>query len=200
MFKLTDKLCVFLIVSFLFLSGCAGTKVAGTRVDLTPESEPEPWLELTRPDGMISIMDSLFGKGNWVRVDNLHNSLWRATAGATVRAVAKFSSAQSNVWFGPEELFTVSENFISLTDGAAVDIGREGVFSFLNKTGGQTWSSLAKDNSDARNHVVIFKITGQGNDNYAVGDYVIAWEDLGVEGDYDYNDLVLLLHNLEPVK
>ena len=44
--------------------------------------------------------------------------------------------------------------------------------------------------------MVTFRVTGLGpSANYSIGDYLIAFED---GTDMDYNDMVFLLHNVNP--
>jgi hypothetical protein len=194
MLKRHGMLCVILICGLIFLNGCAATKE-----NLTPGHER--WLDVNQPDGTLCILEYLFGADNWVRIDNAADSLWSAGPKAKIRAVAKYSAISQNLWADAQELCKFDgANFASLSSGPTANIVEAKTFRFINKSGGVDWSTLAGQNPDSRNHVVVFKITKHGGVNYSVGDYVIAWEDSGAAGDYDYNDFVVLLYNIKPVK
>jgi hypothetical protein len=194
MLKCHKMFCSILIFGLILLNGCAATKE-----NLVPGHER--WLDVNQPDGTLCILEYLFGADNWVRIDKASDSLWNAGSKAKVRVVAKYSAISQNLWTDTQELCKFAGvNFASLSSGPAANIQKAGAFRFINKSGGIDWSSLAGQNPDSRNHVIVFKITKHGGVNYAVGDYVIAWEDSGADGDYDYNDFVVLLHNINPVK
>jgi hypothetical protein len=192
------KILLVVIIACLVL-GVATSSYAA----LTPISYPtyynERWLDVNKPNGRLSVLEYLFGANNWARVDDTADSLWSAGSGADVRAVAKYAGYSQNIWAGSQDLFSVtSGNFASLTTGATAAITQTGTFRFLDKSGGIDWNSVFSDNPDLRDHMVTFRITNHGGVNYSVGDYVIAWEDLGRGGDYDYNDAVFRLHNVTP--
>jgi hypothetical protein len=194
MLKSQKMFCGILIFGLILLNGCAATKE-----NLAPGHER--WLDVNQPDGTPCILEYLFGADNWVRIDNAANSLWSAGSKAKIRAVAKYSAISQNLWTDTQELCKFDGvNFASLSGGPVANIGETKAFCFINKSGGIDWSTLSGQNPDSRNHVVVFKITKHGGVNYSVGDYVIAWEDSGAAGDYDYNDFVVLLHNIKPVK
>ena len=192
------KILLFVIFAYLVL-GLASSSYAA----LTPISYPtyynERWLDVNKPNGQLSVLEYLFGANNWTRVDDATDSLWSAGSEANVRAVAKYAAYSQNIWAGSENLFSVtSGNFASLTTGTTAAINQAGEFRFLDKSGGIDWSSIFGDNPDFRDHMVTFRITNHGGVNYSVGDYIIAWEDRGNGGDYDYNDMVFRLHNVSP--
>ncbi len=194
MLKFHRMFYAVLILGLIFLSGCAATKPS-----LVPDQER--WLEVNQPDGTLCIMEYLFGPDNWVRLDKAGDALWSTGSGAKVRVVAKYSAISQNLWADTQELCKFDGvNFSSLSSGPSAQIKDVKTFRLINKSGGVDWSSLASQNPDSRNHIIVFKITKHGGVNYSLGDYVIAWEDSGEAGDYDYNDFVVLLHNIQPVK
>jgi Domain of unknown function (DUF4114)/PEP-CTERM motif len=178
--------------------------VTSSYAALTPISYPtgynERWLNVNKPDGTLSVLDYLFGANNYVRIDDALDTMWATSSGADVRAVAKYAANSQNLWAGSQNLFSITgDNFASLTSGQNVNLNLPGEFNFLDNSGGVIWSSIPGANPDGLDHMVTFEITNHGGTNYSVGDYVIAWEDLGKGGDYDYNDMVFCLHNISPV-
>ena len=192
------KILLVVIIACLVLGAATSSYAALTPVSY-PTDYSERWLDANKPNGQLSILEYLFGADNWTRVDDTTDQSWYAGLGAEVRAVAKYAGYSQNIWAGSDDLFSItSSNFASLTTGATAAITQTGKFNFFNKSGGIDWSSISSANPDARDHMVTFKITNHGGTNYSIGDYVIAWEDRGRGGDYDYNDTVFRLHNVTP--
>lgn len=190
---------VMIVIMLALVFGVTTYAHATTTAISYPASYTERWLDVNKPSGTLSILEYLFGADNWARVDDDLDQLWSAVSGAGVRAVAKYAGNTQNLWAGAQDLFTISGgNFADLTTGATASISSSGSFKFYDISGGTTWSSIPTENIDGIDHMVTYKITNHGGTNYSVGDYVIAWEDAGRGGDYDYNDMVFRLHNVAP--
>jgi len=153
------------------------------------------------------ILDTLYGLGNLTRMDDSVDLIWGNTGIAHVLVVAKYSgydqtfgymAGQSGGTFVP--LVTVTGNgwfsgteitFTSDLSGADFRWGND-----PNGLGGTPglWSAREDENSDGRDHMVTWMITGNaGRPNNIVGAFVVGFEDLPRLGDADYNDLVVLV-------
>lgn len=138
------------------------------------------------------IMSSLYGLGNYTRVDDSADNVFSGWSGGT--AVAKYAGNTQNFGYfaGPSGGSFTSVMVVPPTAlGTWVSIPYMASFRFgLNSpnASGTFWNSNAAENPLGEDHMVTFDLTG----GVHAGDRVIAWEDrpLGV-ADRDYNDLVL---------
>jgi hypothetical protein len=78
-------------------------------------------------------------------------------------------------------------------------------FYFINQPGQVFYSDTSK-NTDAFDHLVAFQGTGDmvqlpnSNPNEWLNtEYILAWEDLYGGGDYDFNDMVIMVESIKPV-
>ena len=146
--------------------------------------------------GTGGILDTLYGLENLVEVSSALDQLWTNTG--TLRASAKGKWADYDQTFGYlsgdqgdafRSLFTVEgDGYLSWPHGWAGESRTGEQFRFaLDPRGAPRWSSAVDDNSDGVDHLRTFEIT-MGE---SAGHYVLAWEDLPLGGDADYQDLVV---------
>jgi len=164
----------------------------------------------SEPDliGVGGILDSEFGLGNLLRIDDEHDQFWTVTGSeVSVTVVAKYAGFSQDFGF-----INTSNNFTSLlyvphmeaqsNTFTAFDSGSPFRFG-LDPSGSPLLSSAAADNDycdgfhclNHYDHMVSWLIT----DGHFAGDYIIAWEDLEKLGDRDYNDLVIRISGASPV-
>jgi len=150
--------------------------------------------------GSAGILDNEFGLGNLQRIDDDFDQYWYVAADeVTVTAVAKYAGYSQNFGF-----INSDGNFTSLLNvpymngqSNTFDVSASGnPFRFgLDPSGSPLFSSDPSDNTVClwflctpdMDHMVSWLIT----DGQYAGDYVLAWEDLKLLGDRDYNDLVV---------
>ncbi|RJR33965.1 MAG: DUF4114 domain-containing protein [Desulfobacteraceae bacterium] len=189
------KVSVALVVTIaaLFLH-CGSARAYLTTINPIGGSGSEP--------SLFNIMDTLYGVGNYNRVDDSFDQVWLNISGSAT-AMAKYASYSQTFGYIPEtdpqfhELFKVTgsgylSGFSSSNakkDKTLTGLFEPGSYSFLfaNDPNGAgeppMWTSQQSSNSPGfYDHMVTFSLAG--------GNYVIAWEDLNL-GDYDYNDLVV---------
>jgi hypothetical protein len=186
------------LLSFgLFLG--AGTATAAT-TGILPGSE-------VPLNGFGGILDQLYGLSNLQRVDDDLDQIW-FPANGNASAKAKYADFTQEFGYIPDlnkdnnfnesfvSLFTVAG--IGINSGPTVSVplssGNVNFLWALDPSGAPLWTSLPSQNSDSLDHMVTWLITGGD----AVGNYVIAWEDLFGGGDRDFNDLVVEV-NVAPV-
>jgi hypothetical protein len=145
---------------------------------------------LTAEPSLIGgILDSEFGLANLQRVDDNSDQYWNAAKQIEVTAIAKHASFKQIFGF-----ISANDNFIPILDVPSmagqntVIPGPIAPFRFgLDPSGSPVFSSDPSDNPMMADHMVSWLITG----GTYKGDYVLAWEDLTLLGDIDYNDLVV---------
>ncbi|MDP1834429.1 MAG: DUF4114 domain-containing protein [Chlamydiales bacterium] len=181
---------------------------------LTPINSPngaDP--NLVQNSSQTSIMNHLYGSGNYTRVDDSLDQVWTANNGTT-QVVARFAGNNETLGYfvgnsgatgagNFQTLYNVNGSGYGVTGGSTINQNslRWGLKT-SGQQGDQYFSSLASNNtldvSASRDHMVTFKITGTSggfNDN-VLGNYVIAFEDLidntaqGRSSDRDFNDAV----------
>jgi len=197
--RISMALVMALAVVFLFF-GSAGAYL--TTINPVGGSGSEP--------SLFSIMDTLYGVGNYTRVDDSFDQVWLNISGSAT-AMAKYASYSQAFGYIPDtdlqfhELFTVTgTGYLAdfsksnanndktppgLSNKTPTGLFEPGSYSFLfaNDPNGAgdppMWTSQPSSNSPGfYDHMVTFSLVS--------GNYVIAWEDLNL-GDYDYNDLVV---------
>lgn len=150
----------------------------------------------TNPTFNTSIMDHLYGAGNYLRINDSFDQLWSSSSG-TANVVAKFAGNSEIIGYyanaiGPTNagtfipLFTVSGSDYSVSGNAIIPA--LALFRFGLQTspaeGTQFLSSLDINNPDLLDHMVTFFIPSTGH-------YVLAFEDLLIgASDRDFNDAV----------
>jgi len=71
------------------------------------------------------------------------------------------------------------------------------VFGFYLGTGSNTFRSDMTMNMDSKDHMVSYQ--GTGANGLSEGHYILAFEDQYNLGDWDYNDMVLMVESVKPV-
>jgi hypothetical protein len=154
------------------------------------------------------ILDSEFGLGNLLRIDDDLDQFWATTGSeVTVTAVAKYAGFSQDFGFiNASNVFTSLLYVPHMTAQSniftAIDSGSPFRFG-LDPSGSPLLSSAPADNDyctglhclEQYDHMVSWLIT----DGQYAGDYIIAWEDLQKLGDRDYNDLVIRVSCASPV-
>jgi len=194
---------VFLAVVCAFIAVPALADL--TLINPSPGSEPSLLVQ-------GGILDTLYGLGNVVRIDDDFDQIWMNLDGGAT-ATAKYAAADESFGYFPGasggafvSLFTVAvgtnQYYPPTTDtpgtipgSAVLPIFRLGLSTPYNS--GMLWSSQESDNATPVNdHMVTWLITG-GAGNTA-GNYVVAWEVENL-GDADYQDLVVEISKAAPV-
>jgi hypothetical protein len=181
---------------------------ANTTINPTPTGNGEPSL-LVSTNGYDPILEHLYGAGNFVRIGDAGDQLWKNLDGGTT-VTGKWAGADETFGYFPGtsggafvSLFTVSVGTNGYLGGpsgfipghATLPTFRLGLSTPYN--GGMLWSSQQSDNATpAFDHMVTWLITG-GAGNTA-GNYVVGWE-VENPGDADYQDLVVEIHNAAPI-
>jgi hypothetical protein len=176
-----------------------------TTVLPNPGSEPS----LATPGGLL---DSLYGLGNVIRMDDSADAHWNnlGTATAIIRGkyagfteVFGYLPGSSGSTFVP--LINVTQNGPLNGPSAQFGIAASGAdFRFGIDPNGPladpgVWSSLQTDNSDGMDHMVTWLITGNlGHPDNVIGGYLIAFEDLPrLQSDRDYQDLIVEVRGVQ---
>ena len=163
----------------------------------------EPWLDVSRA-GYTSILETLYGAGNFARVDDGLDQIWWEFDG-TATAEAKYAGHKHDIGYtqgvagGVTALFSTSGSGYGVTGGFTFDFDPNDYlrFNLQDTDTGNLWSSLESENTaDALNdHMVAFAITGGAS----LGHYALAWEDLSIGGsDRDFNDMVIEVAQARP--
>lgn len=195
---------IVLCMMMLLLLGAAVVSTAGAY--LTSIYSPiygEPWLDVSR-SGQASILETLYGAGNFARVDDGLDQIWWEYDGTAV-AAAKYAGHKHEIGFtqgsggGVTQLFATSGDGYGVSGGFTFDFDPNDFlrFNFRDVTTGDLWSSMESENTldGAGDHMVSFLITGGAH----AGNYVLAWEDLRLnESDRDYNDMIIEVAQTRP--
>jgi len=126
------------------------------------------------------------------RIDDNDDQLWTDA----------FTTAEAKVVFsGMSQVFGVSngsdnvEVFAAAGTGTAASgngsLNSSGTYRWTRSGQGQTYTSVPTDNSDGRDHLVSYRISGLDNNNPQTT--LLFWEDGNASrgGDFDFNDLVV---------
>ncbi len=136
-----------------------------------------------------------------------YDEMWRANNGYVV-AMARFAGYKQKFGYytdgciGSEriELFQVTKSGYLNPEEYGSFLLAEGTIGFYTEpytTASQgVWFSQPLLNADSKDHMWTFRAPEFDITN---PEYVIAWEDLPNLGDADYNDLVLVIHFLNPM-
>jgi hypothetical protein len=193
-----------LCVVMLLLMGTAVVSTAGAAMtSIYTPIYGEPWLALSRP-GQMSILETLYGADNFVRVDDSLDQIWWEYDG-TADAAAKYAGHKHGIGFtqgtsgGDTQMFDTSGDGYNVTGGFTFDFNPndELRFNFKDINTGDVWSSLQSENTldPSSDHMVTFAITGGDSK----GHFALAWEDLRLgASDRDYNDLVIEVAQVQP--
>ncbi len=205
----------FFWVMLLFLGATmASTAAAYLTPVLQPAGYAEPWL-VTNRFGYPSVLNTLYGAGNYVRVDDSWDQIWWEYDG-TATAEAKFAGDSHKIGFeqgsggGPKTNWTVADGTWTSTSGSGYGVSGSLTFDFdpndylrfyiKDVTTGAVWSSKESENTDAIasiDHMVSYYITGGAS----AGHYALAFEDRSVAGgsDRDFQDMVIEVSMVNPV-
>ena len=177
----------------------AGSAVADlTPINPAPAGEPSLL-------GSGGILDTLYGSGNYARVDDDLDQIWMNLNGGAV-ATGKWAGATETFGYIPGSsggafvpLFTVPIGTNQYNPpGASGTIPGSAVLPIfrlaVSAPGFGVRSSQESDNASGNDHMVTWLITGGAS----AGNYAVAWEveDLG---DQDYQDLVVEISKGAPV-
>jgi hypothetical protein len=152
---------------------------------------------------LTSMVDGVFGAGNWVRLDDNADQLWAASpTGGNVNllVVGKESAYVQNVGYVQGGAFTPL--IATATPGESASQPIDGAFYFADLTGPPGNPTLYTSNPDLNpdnpagvDHMVSFMATSGA---YA-GQFILAFEDLPQGGDRDFDDIVFLASGVAPV-
>lgn len=188
---------------------------ASGEATLTPINAPggsEPNLVVN--SAQQSVLNHLYGAGNYVRVDDSLDQIWNSTNGTT-QVVARFAGNNQTLgYYKGSSGLTDGTTFNTLYNVGGSGYGVTGASAGLTEPnfrwglktvgsqGTQYLSSKPSDNvlDDAayKDHMVTFKITGTsgGHSGNVIGNYILAFEDLlynhykGYTSDRDFQDAV----------
>ena len=200
------------------------TYAVNTHVNDLWETEPGGWGEWNLYDstgggGGTGIMEWIYGAGNFTRVDDAADIFWTEAVGRNgVIFDAVYAGSHQSLYLtrpdgtgattAPGLAWSMSNTVNPPVRGASFislpDIPSD-PFLFADITP-EFWSSSRSFNSDRRDHMVTFLVTGylntpgvpstpDGITALTQPTYVIAFEDMEY-GDYDYNDLVVEIHGV----
>ena len=165
----------------------ARTDTAGSLVDLTNGS-----LVATRVDdwGFGGVLDA--GSPFFGEVDD---QSWTG-GGLTLTAVARYAGYTQEFGYdldgdelGYVELFDLYGNHMNVSGSGTLELGPGDTLAWMRDgNNGGRWSSRIADNSDDRDHMVSYHVSGLNDD---LARWMLFWEDLPNGGDLDYNDLAV---------
>jgi len=114
---------------------------------------------------------------------------------STVTARARYAGNQQRFGYdagsGYVEILDIGDN-TGFFDIAAdpVTFGPGSIWAWVRTGSGQTWYSSEADNSDDKDHLITYYVTGL-NDGQVT--WVLFWDDQAGGGDRDFNDFVLVI-------
>ena len=185
--------------------------ICGSAVALTTTINP-----LGGGDGsetnLTTVLNNIYGAGNYTRVDDLNDQVWRicdiATQGPTASFKFKWAANQQILsWAltngtGGAPILTIPSSPVNqTTPGAPVGFTPTPPFVFGDLSSSLQWFSKMDLNPSNEDHMVTFRINPlpDGEDQVSPCIYVIAWEDSSLAtGDFDYNDLVIEVRDVTP--
>lgn len=208
---MTSKLILSVALLIAILTINNPLSAAFTPVNDSPGSEAS--LINNTVSGGTSILNHLYGAGNYTRVDDSFDQIWSINNGNT-NAVAKFAGNASTFGYYAgntgvtdgttfNSLFNVTGSGYSVA-GSAANLSLNNIRWGLS-SGGSFFSSQPADNlftaPPGQDMMVTFLITGNSGGflGNQIGNYVIAWEDIGSSGsDRDFNDAVIEISHSVP--
>ena len=187
-----------LFLALLLVMQVSTVYAAFTDVLPTPNPGEESLL------GAGNVLDTLYGLGNLVRVDDTVDQWWKYCGGDTTNVEALVKYAGYNQNFGYIDDSNVFNSVVTVTgngytsDTASFTMADSGnPFRFADSAGGNLWSSYVYQNGDGFDHMVTWEILDPKT-QLPTCRYVIAFEDTFNGGDQDYNDLVLEVQGVRP--
>jgi hypothetical protein len=204
------------------LHGSLGAMAAFTPISDSPDRFDEPNLIGVNPfpgNPNPSALETLYGEANLRRIHDGADIAFRHTGvEATVTPVAHFSALTSSVWLLPNRVkppqfpFPPAHHLVAVAApsstgyypsgavGGSIALADSGLVFGLR----QGLSDNSRGNSDPSlnnpvfDWLVTFEIIGNaGHPNNAIGNLVLAWEDSGL--DDDYQDLIIEISGVAPV-
>ena len=198
---------VALCFVMLLFTGTAVVSTARARTMIEHPTYGEPWLDRDKGTNAAdwSILRTLYGAGNFERVDDSMDQIWWEYDG-TADAMAKYAGHKHEIGYtkgtagGVTEMSDTSGDGYYVTGGFTFNFDPNDAlrFNFRDINTGNLWSSLQSENTlDASNdHMVAFAITG----GPSKGHFALAWEDLALgASDRDYNDMVIEVAQTQPL-
>jgi hypothetical protein len=176
-----------------------------TMVNPNPGGEPDLYAGLSgNPLG--NAMDTLFGPGNYTRVDDAYDQIWLNLAGeGEARCRARFTIYTSTLLYNslthlslPVVTSPTRSGYLAGT-WTPLPVETEQFNWIMSSSNGHLWSSVESANG-GEDHLVTFQITGDtGKSENTIGNYVLAWEDLPFSSsDRDYQDFIVEVSVPEP--
>jgi hypothetical protein len=114
----------------------------------------------------------------------------------TVTAVARYAGYTQEFGYdldgdelGYVQLFDLSGNQMGVSGAGTLELGPGDTLAWMRDGNhGGRWSSRIADNSDDRDHMVTYSVSGMDD---GLARWMLFWEDLPGGGDLDYNDLAV---------
>lgn len=168
----------------------------------------------TAERNLEDILNDLYGAGNYVRIDDDMDKIWKLTdVTGEVSAQAKYAGYGESFGYVTDStpfdqlFFVPSGSWGNFDNGDNPDVMKNKVYTdtitapiFKLAIDGDgknapLWTSDFGDNG-GEDHMVTFKIINGDSK----GNYVVGWEDVSMRfSDRDYNDLVVELKGMKPV-
>ncbi|HEX7897803.1 MAG TPA: DUF4114 domain-containing protein [Planctomycetota bacterium] len=153
---------------------------------------------------LTSMVDGVFGAGNWVRLDDNADRLWAASpTGSNVGllVIGKDSQYVQNVGYVQGGAFTPLIATATVGESSSGPI--DGAFFFADLTGPPghptLYTSDPASNPDGGPFPVDHMVSFMATTGAYAGQVILAFEDLPQGGDKDFNDVVLLASGVAPV-
>jgi hypothetical protein len=147
---------------------------------------------------IYSIMDYLYGSGNYTRINDSFDQVWVKSGSATADAMAKYAGYSQYFGYVDSNGFTIkitssASGYITMDP---VPMNPNGFFAFANDPNGVNvdpprWSSMISANQDGLDHMITFRLSN--------GNYAVVWDDEYNGGDRDFNDFVVEVSGVKPV-
>jgi hypothetical protein len=183
------------------LTIAAGLALAVVAAGASPAAADETFV--ADYGSLTSMVDSVFGAGNWVRVDDTLDRQWAASpsgGNVDVTITAVLAAYTQNIGYVQGGAFTPLITTASPGESASVPIA--GTFAFADLTGPPghptlytSDPALNPDHPVGVDHMVTFMATAGAYE----GQFLIGVEDLPQGGDKDFNDALFLAAGVAPV-
>lgn len=163
-------------------------------------------------NGVGGILDTLYGLSNVTRIEDNLDQIWYEYDGG-VTTQARYAGDVNDLGYtdGLPALPGTYDYLFTETGFGFLQPGEQGNFNLtpndyfrwnLDNPLGNLWSSNVAENLDGHDHMVTWRITGNGGGfgQNVIGNYIIAFEDRpNGASDNDYNDLVVEVDHVRPV-
>jgi hypothetical protein len=217
-------LCLTILLIFL----CAGTSLATnineTGFDGTGKNLQDVINGITSGgtssvDAVGVVNDAIGGDSYWVIDGNQSaaNLIIEIAGYRNINSFGIYDSANPGtkvtLFDGPDSAGAQTDVSFLLDGSVIVDASDTGVdfssttFGYFISNNDATFYSYTGLNGDGFDHMVAFQGTGDtitlpgasSSETWSDDKYILAWEDLNGGGDYDYQDLVVMVKSVDPV-